>query len=154
MSKIDFDADHSGIIHDIQYNFYGNRVATSGSDGKINIFDVTNNTFNKIAELSKHEESVWKISWSHPRFGNLIASCGFDKKVFVWKETSSNIWEVIFQYNDHNHSLNSVVFCPHEYGLILLCGSSDGSISLHEYKEKECFWMSYRKEKAHCNGVS
>jgi len=74
------------------------------------------------------------LAWSHPRFGNLLASCGFDKKVIIWKEMSQNIWERIFEYNGHKNSVNALSFCPHEYGLILLCGSSDGSISLHEYK--------------------
>ncbi len=49
---------------------------------------------------------------------------------------SQNAWERIFEYNEHKNSVNSLSFCPHEYGLILLCGSSDGSISLHEYKSK------------------
>ena len=37
-------------------------------------------------------------------------------------------------YEKHKNSVNSIAFAPHEYGLILLCGSSDGSFSLHEYK--------------------
>jgi protein transport protein SEC13 len=79
---------------------------------------------------------VWQVSWSHPRFGNILASCGFDKKVLIWKEISLNNWEKIYEYTEHKNSVNSLAFAPQEYGLILLCGSSDGSISLHEYKSK------------------
>lgn len=155
MSKPFLNPDHNGIIHDIQYNFFGNRLATAGSDGKINIFSISSNeTIQKQAELSNHEDSIWKVSWSHPRFGNILASCGFDKKVLIWKEVSNEKWEVIFQYSDHCHSVNTVQFSPHEYGLMLLCGSSDGSISLHEYKDKENVWFSYKKEKAHEGGVT
>ena len=50
---------------------------------------------------------------------------------------SQNNWDRIFEYTDHKNSVNSVSFSPHEYGLILLCGSSDGYISLHEYKSKK-----------------
>lgn len=59
------------------------------------------------------------------------------------------------------------MFCPHEYGLILLCGSSDGCISLHEYKsknskilliknkfiKKDDHWIS-KKFEAHSQGVT
>lgn len=124
--------------HDVQYNFYGNRIATAGSDGKIIIFEVSddnNGSFKKLTELVKHEQSVWKICWSHPRFGNLLASCGFDKKVYIWKEESPNVWEIVYQYDD-TKSVNTLSFCPQEYGLILLSGSSSGNITLHEYSSK------------------
>jgi len=45
-----------------------------------------------------------------------------------------NKWEKVYNYENHKNSVNSIAFAPHEYGLILLCGSSDGSFSLHEYK--------------------
>lgn len=55
-----FDAEHQGIVvryplnkHDARYDYYGKRVATAGSDGKINIFDVTEDSVKKIAELAK-----------------------------------------------------------------------------------------------------
>ena len=68
-----------------------------------------------------------------------MASCGYDKKVYIWKETSHNKWEKIFEYTDHKNSVNSVSFCPEEYGLILICGSSDGNVSIHEYKSNIIF---------------
>lgn len=47
--------------------------------------------------------------------------------------------------------MNSLVFAPQEFGLILLCGSSDGTISLHEYRDEK--WLS-RKMDAHAMGVN
>ena len=99
----------------------------------------------------RHDHSVWQVTWSHPRFGNLLASCGFDKKVMIWKEISQNIWDKIFEYTEHKNSVNSISFAPAEYGLILLCGSSDGYISIHEYKNEQ--WFS-RKQEAHSLGVN
>jgi len=54
----------------------------------------------------------------------------------VFKEIKQNQWEKVYEYKEHKNSVNSVVFSPHEYGLILLACSSDGFISLHEYKSK------------------
>lgn len=68
----------------------------------------------------------------------MIASCGYDTKVYVYKKTklttNKGEWNKIFEYSEHKNSVNSIMFAPHEYGLILLCGSSDGCISLHEYR--------------------
>jgi protein transport protein SEC13 len=74
------------------------------------------------------------LSFSHPRFGSLLASCGFDKKVCIWKDTGKAAWEKLFEYTDHKNSVNSVAFAPQEYGLVLLCGSTDGFVSVHEYR--------------------
>ena len=74
------------------------------------------------------------MTWSHPRFGNLIATCGFDRKIIVWRETNNSRWEKIYEYSEHKNSVNCIAFANHEFGLILLAGSSDGFISLHEYK--------------------
>ena len=35
-----------------------------------------------------------------------------------------------YEYANHDSSVNSVCWAPHDFGLILACGSSDGSISI------------------------
>lgn len=91
---------------------------------------------------SLHKGSVWQVSWAHPRFGKIIASCGYDTKVFIYKKNklgnSKGEWSKIYEYSEHKNSVNSIAFAPHEYGLILLCGSSDGCISLHEFRSNNC----------------
>ena len=62
-------------------------------------------------------------------YGNMLASCGYDRKVIIWKETNGT-WDKVYEYSNHDSSVNSVNFAPHELGLILACGSSDGSISV------------------------
>ena len=39
------------LKHDSQYDYYGKKLATSCSDGKITIFDVINHNFKKITEI-------------------------------------------------------------------------------------------------------
>jgi protein transport protein SEC13 len=85
---------------------------------------------------------VWKVSWSHPRFGSLLATCGFDKKILIWRESTQYKWDKIYEYNDHKNSVNTVTFAPEESGLILLGGSSDGYISIHEYKNE--VWSAFQ----------
>jgi len=89
-----------------------------------------------ICKIS-HDSSIIKLDWSHPSFGNLIASCSFDKKIYIWKETTpKNRFERIYDYSEHTSSVNSIAFAPFQYGLILIAGSTDGNISIHSYESK------------------
>lgn len=45
------DAGHSDYIHDVCYDYYGTRLATCGSDRKINVFE-------------KDENEEWNRLWT------------------------------------------------------------------------------------------
>lgn len=75
------------------------------------------------------------------------------RKVIIWKEI--NEWTKIYEHTVHDSSVNSIGFAPHEFGLILACGSSDGSISLLTNNGDN--WESQKIANAHtigCNAVS
>lgn len=38
---------------------------------------------------------MFEVAWAHPKFGNLIASCGFDNRVIIWKEVQENVWSQV-----------------------------------------------------------
>lgn len=94
-----------------------------------------------------HEGPVWQVSWSHPKFGSLLASCSYDGKVYIWKE-NNGAWSKIKDHSIHSASgtsldhrsflttmlVNSISWAPHEYGLILACASSDGKVSILSYQ--------------------
>jgi WD40 repeat protein len=33
-----------------------------------------------------HNGSIWRVCWAHPEFGQVVASCSFDKTVKIWIE--------------------------------------------------------------------
>ena len=76
-----------------------------------------------------HSSSIWQIGWANPRFGNILATCGFDRKVIIWKENFPNDWVETREYLGHDASVNSVAWAPWEFGLKLVAASSDGHIS-------------------------
>lgn len=87
-----------------------------------------------------------------------MATGGIDRKLNIFKETKQNQWEKVYEYKEHKNSVNNVVFAPHEYGLIVLAGSSDGFISIHEYRSTIYYniddnWISTILE-AHSFGVT
>lgn len=124
------ETQHEDMIHDAQMDYYGTRLATCSSDRNLKIFEITSNSQRLLATLPGHEGPVWQVAWSHPKFNNLLASCSYDKKVIIWKETSENKWENHHEYASHDSSVNSVCWAPHDFGLMLACGSSDGSVSI------------------------
>ncbi|XP_063723163.1 protein SEC13 homolog [Symsagittifera roscoffensis] len=160
------DTLHSDMIHDAQFDFPGRRVATCSSDRTVRIYQVessgtghSNSTSSSsdykqqhrlIAILDGHDGPVWQVCWAHPKFGSLLASCSYDRKVILWKESpvvtsggtlSSNpsnsatnsTWTKFHEYDQHKSSVNSIIWAPHELGLVLAACSSDGSASVIDY---------------------
>lgn len=37
-------------------------------------------------KMKAHYGPVWKLAWAHPEFGQILASCSFDKTVVIWEE--------------------------------------------------------------------
>eukprot|EP01103_Thecamoeba_quadrilineata_P008814 TRINITY_DN18540_c0_g1_i1.p1 TRINITY_DN18540_c0_g1~~TRINITY_DN18540_c0_g1_i1.p1 ORF type:complete len:304 (-),score=61.00 TRINITY_DN18540_c0_g1_i1:24-935(-) len=148
-----FDTKHEDMIHDVQMNYYGRRMATCSSDRTIKIWDVALDSSTTLTSVLKgHEGAVWQVSWAHPKFGNYLASSSYDRKVIIWKEVNKNEWKTVFEYSGHEQSVNSVAWAPQEFGLILACGSSDGFISILVHQGGDKFVAD--KFKAHDYGVN
>ncbi|CAG0880921.1 unnamed protein product [Cyprideis torosa] len=149
------DTRHEDMIHDAQVDFYGTRLATCSTDLTVRIFEIKNDVNTLQAELRGHEGPVWQVAWAHPSFGTLLASCSYDRRVFIWKEVSVGRWEKLYDHHVHDTSVNSICWAPPEHGLILACGSSDGSISI--LYNQGGTWESKKISNAHalgCNAVS
>lgn len=150
------DTGHEDMIHDAELDYYGLRLATCSSDNNVKIYDIKNGASTLLDELKGHLGPVWQITWSHPKYGNLLASCSYDRKVIIWKEQQRK-WIKTYEYANHDSSVNSVQFAPAEFGLILACGSSDGSISILTFTPAGNVWDSTKIQNAHsigCNTVS
>lgn len=130
-----FESQHSDMVHDVQMDYYGKRIATCSSDHLIKIFTVssTGDNTSLVAELKGHDGPVWQVAWAHPKFGSLLCSCSYDRKVIVWKEVD-NSWSKFYEYTQHKASVNAVAWAPPEFGLTLACASSDGNISIISFK--------------------
>ena len=128
---------HEDLIHDAELDYYGKKLATCSSDKTIKIFEVDNADNYKLVEtLVGHEGPVWQISWAHPKFGSILASCSYDGKVLIWKEQPNTPqWGIIAEHSEHQASVNSISWAPCELGAVLLCTSSDGTVSVLDFKD-------------------
>ena len=87
-----------------------------------------------------HLGPVWRVSWAHPEFGQLLASCSLDRNVNVWEEQENvdrtgrvvSRWHKRAQLGDALDSVNDVRFAPRHLGLKVAAGSSDGLVRVYE----------------------
>ena len=45
------------------------------------------------SEFTAHDGPIWKVKWAHPDFGDIIATCSYDKIVNIWEERKQNIMQ-------------------------------------------------------------
>lgn len=135
-----FDTSSLGLLHDVQLDYYGKRAAAASGDFTIHVWDITDGQQKPAGHLRGHEGPVWKVSWAHPKFGSLLASCSYDMKVIVWKEVSPGQWQMAYVDTSHAASVNDVEFAPHDHGLRLACASSDGTVSILTFAPHEQTW--------------
>uniref|UniRef100_A0A663LUK6 SEH1 like nucleoporin n=1 Tax=Athene cunicularia TaxID=194338 RepID=A0A663LUK6_ATHCN len=88
-----------------------------------------------------HSGSVWRVTWAHPEFGQVLASCSFDRTAAVWEEIvgesndklrGQSHWVKRTTLVDSRTSVTDVKFAPKHMGLMLATCSADGVVRIYE----------------------
>lgn len=138
------DTQHEDLVHDAQLDYYGCKLATCSSDRTIKVYNVSETSYDHSATLQGHEVPVWQVSWSHPKFGVILASCSFDGSVLIHRETRPRDWTLLHAARHlHESSVNGIAFCPHEYGLMVAAASSDGRVSVLSHQSDNSWTVDY-----------
>ncbi|GAB1610477.1 nucleoporin SEH1-like [Argonauta hians] len=133
--------DHEDLIHDVAYDFYGERLATCSSDQSVKIWDKTEDgLWHQSASWKAHTGSVWRVAWAHPDFGQVIATCSFDRAAGIWEElpsesrddSSKTKWVKRPNLVDSRSSVTDVKFAPKHLGLQLATCTSDGMVRIYQ----------------------
>ena len=124
-------------ICDIETDFYCRKLAVGSSSGKIYLFDNINGTSSKTDEIEAHFGPVYKLSWSHPSFGPLLASSGYDRKVNLFKLNQNDKLEKLYEHETHDNCVNTLKFSPSSNKLLLISGDLNGNIITCEYLKKD-----------------
>lgn len=132
---------HEDVVHDIAFDYYGNRFATCSSDKKIKVWDLNEDSGEwYCSDISgAHLDSVWRLSWAHPEFGQIIASCSEDKAIHIWEEQDvvnrmdiGSRWQRKAQLTESKKPVTDVKFAPRHLGLKLASASGDGMVRVYE----------------------
>ncbi|XP_036411421.1 nucleoporin SEH1 isoform X1 [Megalops cyprinoides] len=135
-------ADHKDLIHDVSYDFHGRRMATCSSDQSVKVWDKSETgEWHCTASWKTHSGSVWRVTWAHPEFGQVLASCSFDRTAAVWeeivgesndKQRGQSHWIKRTTLVDSRTSVTDVKFAPKHMGLVLSTCSADGVVRIYE----------------------
>ncbi|KAF9430045.1 epoxide hydrolase, soluble (sEH), partial [Entomortierella beljakovae] len=75
-------------------------------------------------------------SWAHPEYGQVLASCSFDRSVIVWEESyhvdATKKWTAVATLRDVNGTVQDVEFAPNHHGLRLAIVAADGQVKIYE----------------------
>ena len=138
-------------ICNIETDFYCRKLAVGTTLGKIYIFENSNGATTKTSEIVGHVGPVYKLSWSHPNFGPILASCGFDKKVNLFKFEQNSKLDKLYEYDMHDNCVKTLKFSPSLTNLLLISGDLNGNIITCEYSDKN---FILKKEFGHDFGVN
>uniref|UniRef100_A0A671P8M3 SEH1 like nucleoporin n=1 Tax=Sinocyclocheilus anshuiensis TaxID=1608454 RepID=A0A671P8M3_9TELE len=127
-------ADHKDLIHDVSYDFHGRRMATCSSDQSIKVSGfLTHGLLEFVCNATDvtHSGSVWRVTWAHPEFGQVLASCSFDRTSND-KQRGQSHWIKRTTLVDSRTSVTDVKFAPKHMGLMLTTCSADGVVRIYE----------------------
>ncbi len=73
-------------VNDCQYDYYGTQVASCDNNGCVEVSQVNaNGEIGNQLIFQAHEGPAWAVAWAHPKYENVLATCGYDNKVKLWK---------------------------------------------------------------------
>jgi protein transport protein SEC13 len=113
-------------------------------DRTIKIYNISETSYELSATIQAHEGPVWQVSWAHPKFGVVLASCSFDGSVLIHRENRPGDWSVLHAARHlHDSSVNAVAVAPPEFGLMVAAASSDGRVSILQHQANQQWSVEY-----------
>lgn len=158
-------------------DYYGKRIATCSTDKTIKIFEILTNEnpgessgildslsstqMNKVSQPNKvkllatlvgHDAPVWQVQWAHPKFGSILASCGYDRNVIIWKEQDPTAAGSVSLAGSKPTGMGSFPNSSHQANSASIGNSSSGATnswvkihqhSVHELSVNSIAWASH-----------
>ncbi|KAL3074681.1 hypothetical protein niasHT_038154 [Heterodera trifolii] len=144
---------HADTVHHVEFDFYGQRVATVSSDKTVCIWDkdTQNGAWRKSASWKKHGGAVWKVRFAHPEYGQVLATCSFDNTIQIFDKDAADLSEIrpitgadssngwacrtVLRQSNASASITDIQFAPHYLGLQLAACTSSGRLIIYEAED-------------------
>jgi len=132
---------HPGYVKSVAFDHSGRRIACASADERprIEVIDMDDDGKFTIRHppWSAHEQTINKLCWGHPRFGQILASCSDDASVEIWEEQDSVAgtvakWHKRATLSDARKPIKDIAFCPNHLGLKIALACMDGRVYIYE----------------------
>eukprot|EP00158_Paraphelidium_tribonemae_P002912 Partr_v1_DN25776_c1_g1_i1_m74762 putative SEH1-like (S. cerevisiae len=148
---------HDDLIHDIAYDYYGRRLATCSSDHKVKVYDLSpqapdsEEPEEELHETGQqqdkwtlndtwraHDAAILKVTWASPEYGQILATCSFDRSIRIWEEQeeeprqSEKRWMEKARLVDSRGTVHDIEFAPAHCGLKIATVAVDGMVRIYE----------------------
>jgi len=115
---------HVGSVHAISFNSSGEKLASTGADGNLLIWDLDTPT-EPLRRIEAHQGGANAVSW-RPQ-SELVVSGGDDKMVCLWSATSG---KKLGNITAHKGPIRGVAFSPN--GEFFVTGADDAVAAVWE----------------------
>ncbi|KAJ2516654.1 Cytosolic iron-sulfur protein assembly protein [Coemansia sp. RSA 1939] len=144
------DAAHKRTVRAVAFEpTRGRALATASFDGTTGIWEKEEggDTYECIATLEGHENETKSVSWSSS--GQLLATCGRDRSVWIWESNGEGDFDCISVLMEHTNDVKMVAWHPTQD--LLASFSYDDSIRL--WREDDDDWYSAATLTGHSSTV-
>ncbi|GAB5355488.1 hypothetical protein AAMO2058_000209800 [Amorphochlora amoebiformis] len=135
-----FDTMHASHVHNISYDYFGDRIATCSSDLRIRVWELdTQGTWRLSGELPRvHNSSIHKVIWVKPDFGQVLASASADGTICIYQESvetgsGRKIWRLKSRLVASTESIMDIDFSSTRGGDLRLAACSRGGNTVRIY---------------------
>ncbi|KAJ2893049.1 Cytosolic iron-sulfur protein assembly protein [Coemansia aciculifera] len=125
----------------------GHAIATASFDGTTAIWEKTDDSYECVATLEGHENEAKCVAWAPS--GQLLATCGRDKSVWIWESNGENDFDCISVLMEHTQDVKMVLWHPKQE--LLVSFSYDDTIRV--WKDDDDDWVSAATISGHTSTV-
>ncbi|KAJ1892225.1 Cytosolic iron-sulfur protein assembly protein [Kickxella alabastrina] len=141
------DNAHKRTVRSIAFEpTRGRALATASFDGTTAIWE-KEGAYECVATLEGHENEAKSVAWSPS--GQLLATCGRDKSVWIWESNGEGDFDCISVLMEHTQDVKMVLWHPVQD--LLVSFSYDDSIRV--WKEDDDDWYSVATLTGHSSTV-
>ena len=104
---------HSRTVRSCEFSPDDQLIASASFDGTVGIWESNSrnkNNWDQIASLEGHENEVKSVAWS--KSGIFLATCGRDKRVWIWERLHEAEFECVTILEGHTQDVKFVKWHP------------------------------------------
>ena len=126
---------HSRTVRSCEFSPDDQLIASASFDGTVIIWETNSrnkSSWNQIASLEGHENEVKSVAWNNA--GNYLATCGRDKRVWIWERLNEAEFECVTILEGHTQDVKFVRWHP-QNNILYSAGYDDAVKVWEEHNE-------------------